>query len=75
MSYIFRNDSYINHLIQKQTKSNFEKNFGMRKVINILVTLFDNRIRYYISNSQMNYLNNLLKQGSNQRNFDWTPRF
>ena len=75
MSYIFTNESYINHLIQKQTKSNFEKNFGMRKVINILVTLFDNRIRYYISNSQMNYLNNLLKQGSNQRNFDWTPRF
>ena len=70
MSYIFRNESNINHLIQKQTKLNLKENLVMRKVINILVTLFNNRIKY-----EFNALHNLLKQVSNQRNFDWTPRF
>ena len=45
----------------------------MRKVINILVTYFNHRI--IISNLQMHYLSDLLNQDSNQRIFDWTPRF
>ena len=48
----------------------------MRKVMNILVTYSNHRITIdIISNSQMHYLSDLLNQDSNQRIFDWTPRF
>ena len=46
-------------------------------VMNILVTYSNHRMTTIdiISNLQMHYLSDLLNQDSNQRIFDWTPRF